>query len=305
MSSAASTKVVYAAMGANLAIAVTKFVAAFFTGSSAMLSEAIHSVVDTGNQVLMLVGIWKSQKPADETHPFGYGKERYFWSLMVAVTLFSVGGGMAVYEGITHLMRPTPLEDATWAYVTLGLAALFEGYAWRKAAIELRRKDKGVNLWKAATLSKDISTVTVFLEDSAALTGIAIAFVGVLMGHLLENPYLDGAASLMIGALLCAVALILIRESRELLLGESADPAVVGSIRDLAKDDPAVSSVGNVLTMHFGPEEVLLNIDIRFKESLSSSDVVSAVKRLEVAIRQAQPHIKRIFIEAAPVTRAV
>ena len=305
MSAAASTKVVYAAMGANLAIAATKFIAAFVSGSSAMLSEAIHSLVDTGNEVLMLVGIWKSRKPADETHPFGHGKERYFWGLIVAVVLFSIGGGMAMYEGILHLLRPRPLEDATWAYVVLGLAALFEGYSWKKAVNELNKKSRGRNLWRAATASKDITTITVFLEDSAALAGIAIAFCGVFFSHILDNVYLDGAASVMIGVLLCLVALILIRESRDLLVGESADPVVIASIRELAEKDPAVSSVADILTMHLGPEEVLLNIDVRFRDNLSSSDVVSAVRRLETSIRQAQPHIKRIFIEAAPLGKAV
>ena len=189
--------------------------------------------------------------------------------------------------------------------VVLGLAALFEGYSWKKAVNELNKKSRGRNLWRAATASKDITTITVFLEDSAALAGIAIAFCGVFFSHILDNVYLDGAASVMIGVLLCLVALILIRESRDLLVGESADPVVIASIRELAEKDPAVSSVADILTMHLGPEEVLLNIDVRFRDNLSSSDVVSAVRRLETSIRQAQPHIKRIFIEAAPLGKAV
>lgn len=303
MSSASSKKVVYFAVGANFSIAVTKFVAAYSSGSSAMLSEAIHSVVDTGNQLLLLLGIHRSQKPPDASHPFGYGKERYFWGLIVAVLLFGMGGGMAVYEGIIRLLRPTPLEDPTWAYIVLGAAAVFEGIAWHMALKEVLARGKGESIWRSIRDSKDLSVITVLLEDTAALLGLLIAFLGIFFGHLLDNPYLDGLASVMIGLVLAVVALILLWESRELLLGESADPEVVAGIRRLTVDDPDVVGVNHVLTMHFGPNEVLLNLELQFRNDISADDLVSTVVRLEKAIREQHPFVQRIFIEAAPFRR--
>ena len=208
MSSASSTKVVLVAIGANFSIAITKFVAAFLSGSSAMLSEAIHSLVDTGNQTLLLLGITFSKRPSDETHPFGYGKERYFFTLIVAVLLFGMGGGMAIYQGITHLIRPTPLENPMYAYGVLLFAAIFEGYTWMVALKEVRSRSNGRSVWKMIRDTKDLSVVTVLLEDTAALSGVLVAFLGIFFGHLLNNPYLDGLASLVIGIMLCFVASI-------------------------------------------------------------------------------------------------
>lgn len=300
MSSASSKKVVYVAIGANLSIAITKFAAAFLSGSSAMLSEAIHSLVDTGNQTLLLMGINFSQRPADETHPFGYGKERYFFTLIVAVLLFGMGGGMAIYQGITHLIRPLPLENPIYAYVVLLAAAIFEGYTWYIALKEVRARANGRSTWRMIRESKDMAVITVLLEDTAALAGVLIAFAGIFFGQLLNNPYLDALASLIIGIMLCGVASLLIWESRNLLLGESADSDVVAEIRKLAANDPAVRSVDKLLTMHFGPEEVLLNLELQFNPQLSSEELVLAVGRLERAIRNQHPHVNRIFIEAAP-----
>lgn len=301
MSSASSTKVVVAAILANLSIAVTKFIAASFSGSSAMLSEAIHSLVDTGNQCLLLVGIRRSRKPADDEHPFGYGKERYFFGLVVAVLLFSLGGGMALYEGISHLLHPAPMQDPTWAYVVLAAAALFEGITWAMALKHTIAAGRGRSIWQMIRGSKDLATITVLLEDTAALLGVLVAFLGIYFGHLLENPYLDGLASVVIGIMLSTVAIILIRESRGLLLGESADPEVVADIHELATHDPAVWSINHLLTMHFGPDNVLVNLEVQFKEELSSEELVSSIVRLEKAIREKHPQIQRLFIEAAPI----
>lgn len=291
--------VVYVATGANLAIAVTKFIAAFFSGSSAMFSEGIHSVVDTGNEMLLLLGIYSSQKPADAAHPFGYGKELFFWSLIMAVVLFGIGGGMAIYEGVMHLIQPHPLKDPTWAYIVLGTATVFEAVSWYMAYRETLATRKGeVNLWQAIRRSKDPSVFTVLFEDSAALLGLLAAFLGVYFGHLLHNPYLDGAASIAIGIMLCVVALGLIRESRRLLLGEAADPEEIASIVRIARNEPAITAVSRVLTMYIGPNEVLLNLDVQFRSFLFAAQLTAAVRRLEQAIRAQHPHIKHIFIEA-------
>jgi cation diffusion facilitator family transporter len=293
-----SRGVVYAATAANLGIALTKFFAAWMTGSSAMLSEAIHSVVDTSNQLLLLLGLKRSERPADEQFPFGYGKELYFWSLIVAILLFGAGGGMAVYEGVTHLTHPQPLADAFWAYVVLGASAVFEGISFTVAVRELRRKPGPAALWLRVHRSKDPSVFTVLLEDMAALLGLVTAFVGVLLSHLLNSPALDGIASIVIGLILGAAAVALAYESRGLLLGESASPETVASVREIAAKDPAVSSVCALLTMHMGPDEVLLNIEVILKSAISAQEQLAAIARIETAIRAKHPSMRRIFVEA-------
>jgi cation diffusion facilitator family transporter len=298
-------RVVYVAIGVNLGIAATKFIAAF-SGSSAMVSEGIHSLVDTGNQMLLLLGIYNSQKPADATHPFGYGKELFFWSLIVAIVLFGIGGGMAIYEGVTHLIQPHLLEDPTWAYIVLGAAAVFEAFSWYMAYREILATRKGEGgLWQVIRHSKDPSVFTVLFEDSAALLGLLAAFLGIYFGHLLHDPYLDGAASIVIGVTLCVVALFLIRESRGLLIGEAADPEEIASIVRIVSNDPAVAAVNRVLTMYIGPSEVLLNLDVQFHSFLSAAQLSATVRRLEQAIRAQHPHIKRIFIEAVAVAASL
>ncbi len=290
---------VYAAIVSNLIIAISKFAVAFLSHSSAMLSEGIHSVVDTGNELLLLLGVHRSKRPADKLHPFGYGKELYFWSLIVAILIFGLGGGMSMYEGISHLRHPSELRDVTWNYVVLGVAFIAEGTSWAVALRKLlARRKKGERLWRTMRNSKNPAVYTVLAEDSAALAGIVVAFLGVFLGHTLRNPYLDGVASIVIGVILAAVALFLVLESKDLLLGESADAEIVQDIRRLAEADPAVVQVSRPLTMHFGPDQVLLNLDIEFRSELSAADVTAAVDRLEASIREARPNIKRIFIEA-------
>jgi len=290
---------VYGAIAANAVIGVSKFAAGIISGSSAMLSEAIHSVVDTGNELLLLLGIHRSKKPADELHPFGHGKELYFWSLIVAILLFGLGGGMSIYEGISHLRHPAVIKDPTWNYVVLGVAFIAEGTSWAIALNKLlKRKKAGQGIWDAVRASKNPAVFVVLAEDSAALLGIVVAFLGVLLGHTLSNPYLDGAASIIIGLILATVAAFLSYESRDLLVGESADADVLQAIRRLAEADPAVVGVSRPLTMHFGPEQVLLNLDIEFRPDLSASEITAAVDRLEAGIRKERPSIKRIFIEA-------
>lgn len=292
-----SRTAIFAAIAGNLAIAATKLAAAFFTGSSAMLSEGIHSLVDTGNGGLLLLGFRKSQKPADATHPFGHGKELYFWSLVVAILIFALGGGMSIYEGVTHLSHAS-LHDPTWNYLVLGLAFVFESISSVFAYKAFRREMGGQGVFKTIRASKDPTTFTVLFEDTAALLGLIVAFLGIFLGHLLQNPYLDGVASIVIGAILGVVAGFLAYESKGLLIGEGVDPQVLASIRSIAGKDPAVHEVRKSLTMHFSPTDVLLNLDIRFQRDLKAEEIADAIDRLEKAIRDQHPEINHIFVEA-------
>jgi cation diffusion facilitator family transporter len=299
-SSSPKTKlVIYIAIAGNLAIAVMKFLAAALTGSSAILSEGIHSMVDTGNQLLLLLGVNRSHQPADSEHPYGYGKELYFWSLIVAMVLFGVGGGMAIYEGISHIMHPRPLEEPFWAYVILGISMILEGISWSFALRALLAEKGNHSLWQTLRRSYDPSVLTVLLEDTAALIGLTAAFIGVYLAHHFNNSYFDGAASIVIGITLCVVSVVLIRESKGLLVGEAATPEVVASVTALVLNDPAVIAVNQVLTLVFGPEEVLLNIEAQFVPSLSMIELAETISRLECAIQQNHPRIKRIFIQGA------
>ncbi|HEY8204958.1 MAG TPA: cation diffusion facilitator family transporter [Pyrinomonadaceae bacterium] len=288
---------IFAAIAANLAIAITKFVAAFFSGSSAMLSEAIHSLVDTGNGALLLVGLRKSQKPPDRNHPFGHGKELYFWPLIVAILVFSLGGGMSVYEGITHLAHPHR-GDPTWNYFVLGIAFVFESISAYLAFRAFRKELNGAGVIETIRASKDPTTFTVLFEDSAALAGLVVAFLGIFLGQMFDNPYLDAVASIVIGAILASVAVFLAYETKGLLIGEGVDPETLASIRSIAAADVAVQEVRKSLTMHFGPNEVLLALDVGFKSHLSANEISEAINRLEDAIRARHPKIKHIFIEA-------
>lgn len=293
---------VYGALAANLVIAASKFMAAFITGSSAMTSEGIHSLVDTGNEFLLLLGTRKSQQPPDDQHPFGHGKELYFWTLIVATILFGMGGGMSVYEGLMQIKHPTEIRDATWNYVVLGIAFAAEGSSWRIALGELLKKEKEhKGFWRKLRGSKDPTVFTVIYEDSAALAGLLAAFLGVFFGHLLRNPYFDGGASIIIGVILATAAVLLAYESKGLLVGESVDIEVIRGIERVVEKDPGVKRVRRTLTMHLAPEQVLLNIDIEFSPNLTSSELAGVVDRLEASIRKEYPIIKRIFIEAEAI----
>ncbi|MEM6612367.1 MAG: cation diffusion facilitator family transporter [Cyanobacteria bacterium P01_C01_bin.72] len=300
--SSAAKKTIYAAMTANFAIAITKFIAASVTGSSAMLSEGIHSVVDTGNELLLLWGLRLSKKPADDSHPFGYGQELYFWTLIVALFIFAIGGGMSIYEGILHVNHPEPLTDPRWNYGVLGLAVIFEGYSWNVALQEFLNSKGEESFWQGIRASKDPTIFTILFEDTAALIGLFVAFLGVLGGHVLNNVYLDGVASIIIGVILCGVALLLATESKDLLIGEGAKPEVVANIRKITNDDPAVEKVIKVLTLHFGPQEVLLNLEITFVNELETEELAIAVERLESSIRSQHSEIQNIFIEAKSIS---
>jgi cation diffusion facilitator family transporter len=292
-----SNKPVYAAIGADFGSAVSKFVAAGFTGSSGMLTEGIHSVIDTGITALMLMGSKRSAKPPDSEHPFGYSRELYYWTTVVALLLFSVGGGLSVYEGINRLIHPHTLESPYWNYGVLLVSACLSVYPFSVAYRQLRRSKPDQKIWRAIRTSKDPRNFSVLLVDTADLIGVAFAFIGVLLGQLLHSSYPDGIAALVIGLVLASVAVILANESRHLLVGESADREVVDDIRAIVEADPAVDRAHHPLTMQLGPEEVLLTLGIRFREALSAADVGEAMDRMQQAIREKRPEIKRIFLE--------
>lgn len=295
---------IYSAIAANLGIAVTKFAAGAASGSSAMLSEGVHSLVDTGNQLLLLLGIRESRKPACDKHPFGRGKEQYFWSLIVAILLFGAGGGVSLYEGIERMRHPGELGDPFWSYLVLIAAVIMEGASWVIAWRAFRRrKASEQGFWKALRSSKDPAIFVVLVEDSAAMAGLIVALVGIYLSHQLGTAYYDGVAALLIGVILVVVALFLIYESKGLLMGESADPGLIRRIRAAVEDDGSVSAIHNLLTMHLGPEEVLLNMDIEFRPELDAAAVAMAIDRIEAAIQAEAPTVKQIYIEAESIRR--
>lgn len=295
-------KSIYAAIIGNALISVTKFIAAGITGSSAMLSESVHSLVDTGNGGLLLLGLRLGRRPADETHPFGYGKEVYFWTLLVAMLIFAGGGGVSLYEGIQHIRNPTPTGDPAVAFVVLGLAFVFEGAAWAVAWREFRLVRGRETTWQAIHHGKDPTAYAVLLEDSAAMAGILVAAIGIGAAHQLEMPVLDGVASVIIGLILATVALVLAGETRGLLVGESARAPLVEGIRSLAEQDKAVVDVVRLLSMHVGPDDVLVNLDLRFERELNAVEVAEAVKRLEGRIKTTFPQVRYLFVEVASIT---
>jgi len=256
--------------------------------------------VDTGNELLLLLGSTRSARPPDARHPFGYGKVAYFWALIVALSMFAVGGGFAVYNGVEHIIHPVPLEDATWNYAVLALAAIFELYSWLVSRAALgKRRTADETLWQLVRTSKDPSVFTVFIEDTAALAGLAIAAVGVFLGHALSNPYIDPAASILVGCILITASVVLARETGGLLVGESMDRSKLSRLRELIAGDPAVEDVGQLLTMQLGPEDVLLTADVRFIRTLSIDEVDHTIDRLEHRVREQNPAIQRIFFRPA------
>jgi cation diffusion facilitator family transporter len=293
-----SRKVILAALVGNTLIAATKFAAAAVTGSSAMLSEGIHSLVDTGNQVLLLVGLARSRRAADTEHPFGYGKALYFWSFVVAIMIFAVGGGVSVYEGIRHLMHPQPMHNPALNYAVLGASLVFEGAAWLFAFKAFRRAKGRLGLLAAVRRSKDPATFVVLFEDTAAMLGIVVAFVGVALTQATGWAWPDGAASIVIGLILTLTAWLLAVETRSLLIGEGADPEVVAELRSLAAHRPGVCGVNEVLTLHMGPEYLLVNLSLDFADDLDAAGVEEAVRTLTAAIKARNPTVQKVFIEA-------
>lgn len=299
-----SHRAIYAAILGNLAIAITKFVAAFMSGSSAMMAEGIHSLVDTGNGGLLLLGIRQSKRPPDRLHPFGHGKDLYFYVLIVGISIFAVGGGISIYEGILHTLHPEPMTGVTLNYIVLGVAVVFEAIVWTIAFKEfMALKGEQESVLQNIRTSKDPTTFAVLFEDTAALAGLLVALMGIFLAHQFNIPALDGVASITIGVILCSVAGFLIYESKGLLLGESANPEVVNSVEQIALSDTSVQKVNRVLTMHMGPRQVILNLDVKFNPALSADTIETAVERLEKEIRAQHKEIKYIFIEASTLAK--
>ncbi len=291
---------VIAAVIGNLIIAVIKFIAAIFTGSSAMISEGIHSVVDTGNGLLLLLGLKDASRPADAEHPFGYGKSLYFWTNIVAISIFGIGGGMSVYEGVTYISSVTPsteLGDPTVAYIVLAIALLVEGTTFTIAVRAFRRARGDMGTWKFIKRSKDPSLYAVVFEDAAAMLGLVFAFMGIFLGHTFHNPYLDGMASIAIGLLLMSVAWFLASRTKGLLMGEGVTPEELVDIRRRVESDPAVEKAGNILTMYMGPQDLIINMGVCFVSGTTDQQMHDSIHRIEADLRTAYPETKRVYIE--------
>ena len=296
--SASSKKVIYAALVGNALIAVTKFAAAAMSGSSAMFSEGIHSVVDTGNQVLLLHGIRKARKPPCDRFPFGHGKEIYFWSFAVAILIFAVGSGVSLYEGIIHTIHPEPMSNPMVNYIVLGLAMVFEGVAWFFAFTEFKKAKGQWGYIEAVHRGKDPIMFVVLFEDSAAMLGIFVAFLGVLLVDLTGILIFDGIASIIIGLILGGTAVWLAYETKGLLIGESASEMVIKGIREIICNYDGIDNVNEVLTMHMGPDFVLVNVSIDFKDNLKAGDLEGIIALMDTEIKESFPTVKRIFVEA-------
>jgi cation diffusion facilitator family transporter len=293
-----SDRVVSVGLFANVAVAVGKYVAGAITGSPAMMSEAFHSTADVGNELLLLLGMRRSRRPPDALHPFGHGKLLYFYSLLVAVYIFGVGGGLAAYEGIHHLRHPEPSTHVIWNYCVLAFAAVLDSYSWVVSYRELlARKDPNESTWDEIIGSKDPSVFTIFLEDSAGLVGILLAFLGIFLGHTFHKPYFDAIASLLIALLLTAVALLLGRENGALLAGERTNRSRLKQIRKILMSDPAVERIGDLLSMQLGADQVLLTVRIKFRPGLTLEQIESIIPRLKNRVQQPDCVAVQIFIE--------
>ena len=292
-----SKKVIYAALLGNLLVATTKFAAAALTGSSAMLSEAVHSLVDTGNEVLLLHGLRRAARPADQAHPFGHGREIYFWSFVVALCIFALGAGVSVYEGILHVLDPAPITRPVVNYVVIALALAFEGGSWKVAFAEFRREMGDQSLLEAARRSKDPTTFMVLFEDSAAVLGLLIALAGTVAAEVLDRPVLDGVASIAIGVLLGMVAAFLARESKGLLIGEPAQSEVTDAICAIVSVEPGIERANGLFTVHVGPRQVVAGISVDFRDDLTARQVEDIVAAVEARVREAHPEIVSLLIK--------
>lgn len=293
-----SKKVILAALAGNTLIAITKFAAAAFTGSSAMLSEGIHSLVDTGNQVLLLYGLRRARRPPDPQYPFGHGKEVYFWSFIVAILIFAVGAGISIYEGIQHLLDPHAITDPLVNYIVLAAAMVFEGVAWTYAFVEFNKTRGALGYFEAVRNGKDPTLFVVLFEDTAAMLGLLIAIAGVGLAHATGVPYFDGIASILIGMVLAATAAWLAFETKGLLIGEAASRRVIEGIRKLVLEFSEVRHINEVLTMHMGPDFILLNLAVKFSDEATALELETTIARIEKRIKTDYPLVRRIFVEA-------
>jgi len=306
MAASASHKVVYAALGGNLMIAIAKFMAAGFSGSSAMLSEGVHSLVDTVNELLLLYGLHRAGMPPNRTHPFGYGRELYFWSFIVALLVLAMGAGVSLYEGVMHVRHPEAIDHPLVNYLVLLVSFVFEGVSWTVALREFRKRKGRLGYFQAFRMSKDPSTFTVLLEDSAALLGLLLALAGLVGAQWLEMPVLDGVASIGIAGVLTVSATLLARETKGLLIGETAQPAVSEAILAIANGDDGVRCANGVLTVQMGPNQVVAALSAEFEDALTTPQIEACVNRIEKQAKVAHPEIVSLFVkpQTAEVWRA-
>ncbi len=296
MAAQGSPRTLLIALGANLGIAAAKFAAAAVTGSSAMLTEGVHSLVDSTNQVLLLYGRKRARRPADEKHPFGYGRELYFWSFVVAILVFALGAGVSVYEGVIHILHPEPATDPLIAFVVLGVAILLEGYSTLAAKRDFDVALEGRSWWQAIRYSKDAPTIIVLLENGGALVGLGFAAVGLALSLLSGNPFWDGFASVLIGLVLGAIAVLLLYESKSLLIGESADPILVRALRECAEAHPGIVKVHEVLTLHSAPEMVTAVISADFEDRILAREVERIVCEIEREVAARYPIVAHVVV---------
>lgn len=297
-----STKAVVAALTANLGIAIAKFGGAFYTGSTAMLVEGVHSLVDTGNQLLLLLGMKRSKRPADTRHPFGYSREIYFWSFVVAVLLFTAGGTVAIYEGIQKLAHPHPVTNPIVNYVILGLAILLEAGSFTVALREFRKVANTQHWWSAVREAKDPVLFTVLFEDSAAMIGLVVALIGLVGAHLLGAPALDAITSILIGGILIVASLLLARETMSLIVGEAASAPLIEAVEWRIRAEPSVADVRDINSVHLGPHDVIVTAAVDFEDSVPAGEVERIVARIIAEVRSAQPDVRQLFL--APISFA-
>jgi cation diffusion facilitator family transporter len=288
---------IYSALAANILIAIIKFIAGAYSNSSSMISEGIHSLVDTTNEVLLLYGLKRSKKAPDKLRPFGYGKELYFWSFIVSILIFGLGGGLSIYQGILHIRRPEQLGDPTWNYVVLGFSIIFEGTSLIIATKAFNKARGNLSFWKAIVTSKDPSSFLVLFEDGAAVTGLFFVFILMMVNQRYDLPVLDGVASVIVGLLLVFVSMILARESRSLLMGEGIAPETQKRIIAIAEKDPAVVKVGNILSTYEAPEEIVLMLIVYFKPDLDTEEITDSIDRVRNAIKAEFKLIEFVIIQ--------
>jgi cation diffusion facilitator family transporter len=294
---ARSNKSVYSALIANLLIAAIKFIAGSISNSAAMIAEGVHSLVDTINELLLLFGIRQSSKPPDASRPFGYGRELYFWSFIVSILIFGLGGGISIYQGILHIRHPSPPGDPFWNYMVLFLSIFFEGASFMIAMRQFNKERGDKGWWAAIKQSKDPSNFLVLFEDGAAVTGLLVVLACVYLGHRFNNPYLDGVASIIVGLILVGVSLILARESRSLLMGEGILPETQKRIRILMEDDPGVVRVLHILSTYYAPETIVLMVIVVFKDGLNTLEINKSIDRLQAAIKKEFTLVRYVLIQ--------
>jgi cation diffusion facilitator family transporter len=297
---AESRTAIYASIAANVAIAITKFIVAGIAHSTAMLAEGVHSLVNCFDGGLLLLGQRRARRPADDAHPFGYGRELYFWSLIVAILFFALGSGFTIYEGIRHVRAPGPLGDPTWSYVVIAAAAVFDGASFVVGLRQFRRHMRAPGYWRAVRRSKDPSLFSVVLEDTADLSGLAIAFVGMFLSHRLGMPVLDGVASIAIGLLLGAVATILLVETHGLLVGEAASPELIDAIHRTVLEEGGVRAASRPASLHVGPQDIVVALQVEFEHGLTADQVAESTVGLDERLRARYPAVQRVFVQPTP-----